>query len=283
MSNRRRWSFALAFLVLALAGAGAPTASVTNDNDYDGIDDGFEAQLAAQFLPEIRYDWWEDCDTPDTRPVLFRLRHPSVNGVVDTNYIAINYVRLYNLDCGGHSSHWGDNEPFLVFLKLVNGTWTFSTISATNHAGTIFEEPTASFDPILWVSRSKHANYAELSKCDGGIDHCSWDGPTYSHTLYNVGEPTARLTNHLGDVYWAWNDQYAWNDPQFLDAGHIETYLYTSPFMHRTVPPALHACLVSCDEQFRQCRRAGTPMEQCLDEQTLCQNYCYYENRTWDP
>lgn len=286
MSSLRRRLLAVPVLLLAFPAAGTPVASL-NDNDYDGIDDGLEQQLAEQFLPQIRYNWHEACDdVPSPRPILYRLRHGSANGVIEPDYIVINYVRLYDWDCGvpAWPGHRGDNEPFLVFLRRVNGNWTFSTMSAMNHGGTPYENPSYSFEPVLWVSKNKHANYAELSKCDGngGVDYCSADGPTYAHTLYNVGEPNARLITILDAVYAGWWNDAVWNDSSFLDGGNIESQLYTSGFIHMTAPSARHQCLVTCQQQELQCNKQNQDFEYCAAQKSFCESGCYAEHPGWD-
>lgn len=75
-----------------------------SDADDDGIDDGYEQELAERFLPTINYSNSEPCDGPAwPAPILFRVRHPSVYGDIKQNYILINYVRMYNEDCVGRT------------------------------------------------------------------------------------------------------------------------------------------------------------------------------------
>lgn len=102
--RRQKIALAIATLLAAIATLASSTARATvlEDADQDGIDDGLEAELAARFLPELRYHEDENpfCRYPLSHPTLFRVRHPYFQGQVYTNWIAINYVRLYSSDCG---------------------------------------------------------------------------------------------------------------------------------------------------------------------------------------
>lgn len=287
MSQPSIWRSAISLAGILVLSVTSPFGS--SDGDGDGIDDDVEAQLAADFLPEIRYHEDESCSAPGSRPILFRLRYASKNGIENTNFIAINYVRLYSADCAP-IAHDGDNEAFLVFLELVNGNWTFASLAATAHSGAWpVEVSTASFDPLLWVGKDKHGGFAEISECESNIgflvdDHCDWDGPTYSHTLHNVGEPSDWLLNSLAEIDSEWDEDYIWNDQdeQFLDAGDIRASLFTSNFIHLTPVPGLQACLTTCQAESKQCLMQN-PLEYCLAVKDNCDYSCYVGYARWDP
>lgn len=281
-----RYLLKLAFVIFGIAWFATTTPARTGDDDYDGIDDVLEDQLAEEFLPELRSHEDEGCGYPGSRPVLFRLRHPSVDEVPDTNYVVINYIRLFSDDCGVNS-HQGDNEAFAVFLKKVNGDWMFSSVSAAGHANTPCEAQSEGDEPIVWFTKNKHAPFADLGECDSNVfcadDHCDWDGPSYSHTLVNVGEPSYWLFNDLGELVGDWDGEYVWNDyNDFLGAGDIRAGLFLALFSRKnlTPPPGLNSCLSGCQGEMKQCIMQN-PFMECLEAQDAC-NYSCYLDYHWD-
>ena len=271
----------LAILTLALAISNSPRVRADADGDYDGIDDGLEAQLAASFFPTIYYQNSDNCIGPDDpRPVLFRARHPSVNGVLHPEYMLINYVLLYSADCG-FNGHQGDNEPFEIFLKWNGSGWQFESISATAHWDDTCETWTSSGTPNLWVGGDKHGTYASSGACGCfGGDSCSGPLETLSHALYNVGEPDHHLINYLGNLAPGWVNQQVWDDDQFLEAGRIRDQLYNDRFFNATPTPEALVCSQECDDRWYQCNYGGYD-ERCDIEYRICNEQCTYNNR-WD-
>jgi hypothetical protein len=276
-------SLVCALLLAIMMGARSPSPlAAFNDGDSDGIDDGYEAELAARFLPEMRYYSTEHCPLPLPGPIIFRLRHPTWRGQPDQNIIAINYIRLYLNDCGP-AGHGGDNEPFLVFLRWVDGDWRFDSISATAHWGTGCEVKTASYQPLLWIGGDKHGNFVELGQCDSGTfcnNHCTWNGPGNGHSLYNVGEPTGWLINDLGQVHQTFAGQTVWNDNQFFGGGYIAGQLNLGGFVHRTTPwYAYGICESECNAVYDSCIANGGVPQDCDFERQACMNSCVTD---WD-
>jgi hypothetical protein len=262
------------------------------DVDQDGIDDGLEAELAARFLPELRYQWSELCHFPESNPVLFRARHPKKNGQAYTDYIAISYVRLYAQDCGP-VGHAGDNEPFLVFLRWYGGDWHFEWNSAVAHMGTGCEVRTWGYEPRLWIGENKHGTYADYYQCVSGEfchNECSEIGFHRQHTLYNVGERYAWMLNELGDIDAQFSGEKVWNDetppwdPKFLDAGKIANQLSFTALPILTEPPGYdpYACSQQCWADYLACQESGQDISICAFIEHNCQISCQFAN-SWDP
>lgn len=230
----------------------------TSDCDGDGLPDDVEDELANRFFPTVHHHHsecgiiWDTHDPAGLKePVLYRARYLSVNGVIDTDHIAINYVMLYPRDCGPpgsphscvgvcwHTQHDGDNEPFVVFLvKDVSGTWQFESIAAVAHSRATFlglplEVQSQSIllnaanKPDLWVGYKKHGNFVQLEKCDGGyINQCVDPGVGLPWHLYNVGERLAQFIDDLSVVYSRFKGQRVWQCQPFMSAGIIRDDLY---------------------------------------------------------
>jgi hypothetical protein len=281
--------FATAFLTFSSAAADA------QDNDADGIDDGLEASLAAQFFPYLHYDPADGCLAPLSRPVLFRARYLSFQGAVHTNYLGINYVNLYNADCGfnfpypGTGAHTGDNEAFMVVLFRDNtGQWLFDGVSGTAHDNTVCEYRSYSYQNELWVASAKHGHYASEGQCDGQcyfLQSCANPGTGLSHVLYNVGEPWAPLVDDLGAVYEAWSGQYAWSGAQFFGAGIIRQQLFTDRFTIPTPPPESQGCYDDCSATAEACEISCDNDNECRRECQLqhqdCNTWCFGAYK-WD-
>jgi hypothetical protein len=78
--------------------------------DGDGVHDALENQLAERWFPNVRMSFGE-CGRAfllTNQPVLFRARYLSYGGIVDQDWMAINYTILYSGDCGppGPVSHF---------------------------------------------------------------------------------------------------------------------------------------------------------------------------------
>lgn len=283
-SSRRLLRFFLVVLLCILTVAG-PNARFESDNDGDGIDDGLEQYLAEAFLPTIHYAGGDSCPDPDPQPVIFRARHPSWFGDPDENFILINYVQLYDEDCGANG-HNGDNEPFMVWLYWTGSNWSFYSLQATAHWGATCETLTDSFSLHVWVGDDKHGTYADPGECGCfGGDGCSNPGWTKDHVLYNAGEPNNHLMDGLGSVANYWSSESIWSDGQFLSAGTISDQLYNTNFVKSLFPgpTASQACYDQCwNNAIAQCN-ADFSDQQCYQNYETCNNDCYAYRYYWGP
>jgi hypothetical protein len=269
-------------LVLILAFATVPRMRASADGDGDGIDDGVEQALAQQFLPSIYYSYSETCSSPSPQPVVFRARHPTWLGNPENNFILIDYVLLYNEDCGPNG-HSGDNESFQVWLQWNGSQWQFYSISAVAHwAAPVCELATQSWVNAVWVGNDKHGTYADPGVCGCfGSDACSNPGWTKSHVLYNAGEPGAHLLDWLGTADSGWSSEYVWSDSQFFGAGTIRDQLYNSRYARDYFPPPneTQACYDQCWANYISC---SSDPQQCDLDYNTCNNNCYAYRYYWD-
>ena len=227
-------------LVLIAFGVFAPTASATVDSDGDTIDDGVEDALAARFFPWIWYDSGENagCTNPASTAgnpgtALARVRpHPA-----DPSKIAIQYVVLYQRDCGdfgGLSGHAGDVEPFSVTLApnpacpYGYGAFSLQTVAHQGVPGEHVDQRllgnsctwgrAAGGSPYvarIYASENKHGNYASDASCDsavGGLENCS-ESFTLQFNVFNVGEDWARRIDDLGGYQFP--GEFAWSAVPF--------------------------------------------------------------------
>jgi len=247
----------------------------TADCDGDGIDDDLEDRLANVWFPLVHEAYQEcglvinfDPKRPDTRqPVVFRARYMSYGGVVDTNYIAINFVMLYKLDCGPPGfppgdigaglglfgpAHSGDAESFVVFLhKASDGSFetpaSFLRISAVAHSHSFGEKQSTNVTltypsivkPEIWVGYHKHGVFAERSQCyPEWLNLCVNAPYYYSYHLFNLGERNAPFITDLGAVYPGFANYNAWGCGGLLGGpAKISDGLYIDPFDYLPSPP----------------------------------------------
>lgn len=257
MNTRRLTQLAAAgaaVLLAMLAVVLAPTpAAAVEDGDGDGLDDGLEDTLASQFFPWVWFDSGENggCTNPATATnpgtALARVRpHPG-----DRSRIAIQYVVLYQRDCGdflGFSGHHGDVEPFAVTLApnescpFGYGALWAKTVA---HEGTVVEHIDQAFlgnsctwgrlaggtpaTARIYSSENKHGNYLFDSTCDAagffGSENCS-ESFTLTYDVHNVGEDGARRIDELSAYQFP--GEFAWSPVPFSgslsrdsDAGQI--------------------------------------------------------------
>ena len=260
----------------------------TSDDDQDGIDDALEQELAENNYPLIHYSTADPCLAPTPRPVVFRARHPSVGGVVHSDYILINYSQLYIEDCGTEY-HYGDNEAFEVFLKWNGTQYQFDSISATAHWDAPCEQWTASYSDELWVGDNKHGTYTH-SGCGGcwyvwWEDNCQASGPTISHALFNVGEPEHHLLESFESVSEAFTPSSVWGtiwgEDHFAGAGVVRNQFYNDRFYTLTPPPEETQCYSDCYDAYQECRYYSWD-SRCDDEFNSCNSYCSQTTRYWD-
>lgn len=222
----------VAALALSLACSGAPLV----DQDRDGLADEAEAALARGLFPTLYHAAEaEQCPEPLPKPVLFRARHPAVNGVADTQVVAINYVMLYDRDCGD-VAHRGDNEAFVIFARADGrGGYAFESISATAHANTGGEVRTSSSHRDLFIEPNKHGNFAPAEGCAS----CPTPRTPWEVRLVNVGEPGAPLLADLGTLNAAYRGKNPWAEEDlFFDAGRIGSESLTLKYFDYLTRPS---------------------------------------------
>jgi hypothetical protein len=216
------------------------SASAVTDGDGDGLDDAVEDALASRFFPWTWFDSGENagCTHPASTAgnpgtALARIRrHPA-----DANKIAIQYVILYQRDCGdigGLTSHNGDVEPLSVTLApnpacpYGYGAFSLKTVSHEGVAGEHTDQRllgnsctwgrAAGGSPQvarIYVSENKHGNYASDASCDsavGGLENCS-ESFTLPYNVFNVGEDGARRIDELSAYQFP--GEYAWSAVPF--------------------------------------------------------------------
>jgi hypothetical protein len=234
-------------LTFRVAAAITPKADV----DADGLSDYVEDAVASRFFPWVWFDSGEDCTLPakSSNPgtVLARVRrHPD-----DRDKIAIQYVILYQRDCGdllGVSSHYGDVEPVSITAApnpacpYGYGAFSVKTVAHEGTGSEVVEQRLlgnvcdwgrgAGGAPSLakvYSSENKHGTYLSDSTCDGavgGLDNCS-ESFTLRFNVYNVGEDGARrideLSSHQFPAEYAWTDKVFQGGlgPDHGDAGPI--------------------------------------------------------------
>jgi len=235
MKRPLRTVFVLLFAVLGMIGLSIGAAQA-DDGDGDGLDDGLEDSVAANFFPYIWFDSGEDCTAPAAEgnpgTALARVRpHPA-----DPAKIAITYVVLYARDCGDWfgGGHNGDVEPFTLTLapnegcQYGFGAFSLKTIA---HEGTAFEHvDTAMLGNAcdwgrlaggspqvarVYSAENKHGNYGSTGSCEDGAlgnDHCS-ESFLRDYNVVNAGEDAARRVDELSGLQFP--GEFAWTDQPF--------------------------------------------------------------------
>lgn len=187
-------------------------ATVLVDEDGDGLDDGRERQLAADYLPYLSLDPADGCPRSG---LVARVRpHPA-----DPTKVLIVYSHLFEHDCG-LAGHVGDNEAFGVAIDPdVPPPAGILAIRTASHQGTpcerVSECSTCPGDtrtpcdvtsvggqmwPVLYASKDKHGQYAALSKCSllgTCFDQCTLNEVRAQPPVLDVGEPTHPFTHDL--------------------------------------------------------------------------------------
>lgn len=218
------------------------------DRDHDGIPDDVEEAQAQQLFPVVHVSGFDACPEPiGPKPVLFRARHPSFRGIRDEDYLVINYVFLYDADCGA-APHPGDDEAVVVFARRsTNQQYAFESIAASAHANTAAELRTSAAQRDLWIEPDKHSHFAQYANCFG----CDRKGSSWGVALFNVGEPEAPLLSDLGVVRPAYQGINPWSTAtRFLGAGVIGSDGLTLRFFdYLTRPPAFSSCVRECPTQ----------------------------------
>jgi len=191
--------------------AQADGAHVIVDNDSDGLEDAYEQQLAADYLPFLSLDPGDGC--PLAGLVARVRKHPA-----DPTKISIIYSHLFQRDCG-LAGHVGDNEAFGIAIDPnMPAPAGILAIKTASHQNTpcerVTECATCALDsrtkcelasdagkqwPVLYASKDKHGQYASKSKCAFGtcFDSCTLNAQRELPPIVNVGEPAHALTHDL--------------------------------------------------------------------------------------
>lgn len=244
--------------------------------------------LAKRFAPTHYYTSNDACPGPDI--VIYRGRLLKYQGVENPNYIGINYVMLYDRDCGPIVAN-GDTEPYMVFLHYdpTIGDWLFDGVSTTAHWGSICEFQDVGVTPNVFVQRDTHGNYTSTAKCAGQcapLNGC--DNVVRPQSFYNVANP---FIDDLGVIYGPWSGETVWDNKPFCGSAHttpcattITPMLYLTHFIPASQPPESQACYDRCYADFRACERdcLGDPgcRQQCTDQWNGCNGFCRLIN--WD-
>lgn len=261
MKRTLRAALILPLAVLGMIGLSLGPAQAA-DGDGDGLDDGLEDAVAANFFPYVWFDGGEDCTDPanggNPGTAVARVRrHPA-----DASKIAVTYVVLYRRDCGDWwgGGHNGDVEPFTLTLAP-NGACPYGygafALKTIAHQGTGFEHVDEAMlgNACNWgrlaggspqVSRiysaeNKHGNYGSTGTCEDGAlgnDHCS-ESFLLNYNVVNAGEDAARRVDELSGHQFP--GEYAWTDKAFSgslgsgggDAGTIRSKLLNDGLLAR--------------------------------------------------
>lgn len=238
-----------------MGGSGGGEAFV--DADKDGLDDGWENDLAATYLPFLSIDPSDKCPRGG---IVYRVRpHPS-----NPALIHILYDHLFERDCG-LTSHVGDNEAFgMTIDPAIPPPQGILTLVAIGHQATLCEKKTlcgscAGLDacgtamknggnyPVVYSSKDKHASYVEKSTCNpilACLDTCTLAPSSANPPMVNVGEPESPLVTNLTEQGFinsanGWVEQELWNwnpwdtTKDFGGAGNVAGDLVDDAF----VPP----------------------------------------------
>lgn len=213
----------------ASGGGGDPDAAIT-DGDGDGLDDGFEAQVASAYFPYYSVAPDDKCPR---HGVLFRVSpHPQ-----DTTKLMIWYVVLFEKDCGA-GGHPGDDEVFGAIVDPAQPPPAgLLALRAISHQGTLCERITtcgvlpgckpcttaskggAAF-PVVFTSVNKHGGYVFENECDTNFI-CDFGGCTLNPTpsappMVNAGEPDKPLVNDLTSQGFI-NAGEGWTEPSLMN------------------------------------------------------------------
>jgi hypothetical protein len=201
------------------------------DLDRDGLDDRFEQQLMAKFMPAFLLSR-NDCDVmpaefesyaAEPQPVE---RNGTIYGQVFERrlgrpqpFIEIHYYHLWSRDCGSRG-HTLDAEHIAALVSASRldaplEQWKALYWYAGAHEDTLCDLSSAARavdlgaedqGPEVWISSEKHASYLRVWLCSGGCgaDHCTDMAPLNSPKLVNIGELRALLNGAL----WARSKQW---------------------------------------------------------------------------
>ncbi len=146
------------------------------DVDGDDLLDECEFLVASRFAPVLMFDEHEDAPERETYWAVKR------SDLVDQG-LSIFYALGYYQDTGQHA-HNGDSEFIVMDVGYIDDSrWAVRAVVMSAHHGTKFPPgadrtigtfspqwaDTVGGQPMVWVSRGKHANYKSRDHCNGGF------------------------------------------------------------------------------------------------------------------
>lgn len=207
---------------------GSPTGDATElvDRDGDGLDDAYELQLATDYMPHISLVPSDGCKRSG---LVVRVRpHPA-----DPTKILILYDHLFETDCG-LNGHTGDNEAFGVAIDpAIPAPGGILAIRTASHQNTPCERVTdcstcggsderdacelTAGRPMIYPSKDKHGQYANLGKCGGAcFDSCAANPERHVPPIANVGEPGKPLVTNLTTQGFI-NSAFGWTKAELMN------------------------------------------------------------------
>lgn len=187
------------------------TPALAVDSDRDGLSDGLEQELLAEFVPKFQADP-QDCAGA---PAAFEpgLSHPVVTAEDGTVYgvatpralkdvhdpvVELRYFHLWKTDCG-RFGHPLDTEHVSVLIEKGAKDWhalywyaaahedTVCDASQVVRASTLHAENEGA---AVWISRGKHASFLNPELCGHGCggDKCGALKAMHVNRIVNLGE-----------------------------------------------------------------------------------------------
>jgi len=238
----------------------APMETAATDKDGDGLDDAYEAKIAADYLPFLSLDPSDGC--PRSVSVFRVYPHPDAKGtrlhvIVDT---------LFEKDCGA-SGHVGDNEVFGMTIDPSKpAPEGILAVRAISHQNTTCEAITncgscGGYDkcttgtrngkpyPVVFYSKNKHGAYMSEGKCDNACfftNFCVLAPAPTEPRLVNAGEPAKPLVNDLTAAGYitaanGWTEMTVfnydvWGGKDFGKAGKVNEDLIDPAFLTPACP-----------------------------------------------
>ena len=189
--------------------AGTPDAGVDAgvDLDEDGLDDAFEEALARGSFPYLSLAPDDGCPLG---VIVYRV-HPHPD---DPTLVHLFFAHLYERDCG-LTGHVGDNEDFgMTVDPSLPPPLGIKTMKSIGHEGTICQqvtqcgscggltacELTDAGQPVMYLSKGKHAGYVEKARCNpvtACLDTCAFNLVPRVPPMVNAGEPGHPLVGDL--------------------------------------------------------------------------------------
>src|SRR5262245_2137510 len=218
------------FVLLILLPAQFAFAQI-QDRDRDGLDDQFEQELLAKFLPTFMIAA-DDCDglpaefVADSSKPTVLAKNGAVYGQAsrhsaDDNgtFLEIHYYHLWSRDCG-RVGHKLDPEHVSVLVTADNrdrpvSAWRARYWYAAAHENTLCDASNAATGAALeaedhgatvWVSSGKHASFLSELKCRLGCgeNRCKAMKLMQAATVINIGEPGVPMNGSV----WAESDRW---------------------------------------------------------------------------
>lgn len=200
------------------------------DLDGDGLDDAYEARIAADYLPYLSFD---PADGSPRAIIVYRV-YPHPDAPMTRLHVIVD--TLLETDCGA-SGHPGDNEVFGMTIDPSKPAPAgILAVRAISHQGTACEAVTncgscASLEkcttamrrgaayPVVFYSKDKHGSYMQESKCDNACfftNFCTLAPTPTEPRMVNAGEPGKPLVNDLTKAGFI-TASAGWTEPTVLN------------------------------------------------------------------